>query len=66
MVYLSEEINIFHRDLKGQNIFLDRIDNRLQAKVGDFDVAISKDDRSWFSRILDVGTYGFKVFNTFY
>ena len=61
MVYLNECIDILHRDLKGPNIFLDRIDNELQAKVGDFDVAVYSKDKTLFSRIFTLGTHGWKV-----
>ena len=41
MDYLNNVLNIHHRDLKASNIFLERIKDKLFAKISDFGDAIN-------------------------
>ena len=43
MQYLNVELKILHRDLKAENVFLNKEnDDRLLVKIGDFGLAINK------------------------
>ena len=60
MKVLNCDLKIIHRDLKSENIFLTRTENRIRVKIGNFGLALhslSNGD----SRRFDVGTLNFMV-----
>ena len=61
MDYLTNELKIIHRDIKGENIFLVKEENRLRIKLGDFGHALNNESnmrRNFFG----VGTLRWGVF----
>jgi serine/threonine protein kinase len=62
MHYLNVELKIIHRDLKAENVFLDREQNgRILAKIGDFGHATNKFLGEHAYNIFRAGTYQWMV-----
>ena len=62
MDFLNNTLKIIHRDLKGANVFLDmRMDGKLLAKVGDFDISLTEIKKLWPNHLGCTGTKGFMV-----
>jgi serine/threonine protein kinase len=60
MNYLHLNLKIIHRNLKCENIFLNKDGTRIKAKIGNFECALhslSNED----SRQFNVGTLNFSV-----
>ena len=60
MMFLNVDLKIIHRDLRGENIFLNRDYEGVKIKIGNFGRALhnlSSED----SRRFDVGTLNFMV-----
>ena len=60
MDYMINKHGIIHRDLKGKNIFLDTIGERMIVKIGDFGIALNKIS-NFFPDYCDMGTLPWKV-----
>ena len=62
MHYLNNTLKIIHRDLKGNNVFLEmRNDGKLITKVGDFGTCLNETNKSWINHPSYYGTEGFMV-----
>ena len=64
MYYLHVEMKIIHRDLKGENVFLEEIEdgsNRLMVKIGDFGLSINTVNTQ-ADKQFNLGTLTWQVF----
>jgi serine/threonine protein kinase len=62
MYYLHVEMKIIHRDLKGENVFLEEIEgNRLMVKIGDFGLTINIVNTQ-ADKEFNLGTLNWQVF----
>ena len=65
MDYLNNVLNIRHRDLKASNIFLERIKDKLFAKISDFGDAINP-TYNFRKNTLDVGSLRWAVIKNYF
>jgi len=67
MYYLHVELKIIHRDLKGENVFLEEIggdSNRIMVKIGDFGLAINTVNTK-ADKQFNLGTLVWQVFTLY-
>ena len=60
MDYLNTVLNIIHRDLKGDNIFLEQVDGKLLAKISDFGISLNQLNKLQ-ENCFDMGTLNYMV-----
>jgi serine/threonine protein kinase len=60
MEYLNCNLKIFHRDLKGENIFLVQNGARIETKIGDFGHSLNRVNK-FNKHGFNIGTLGFMV-----
>lgn len=64
MHYLNVDLKIIHRDLKAENIFLNKENDEIKAYIGDFGLSIhieSENDDN-YRRAFNLGTLRWMVY----